>query len=134
MRKVIFMLILSFVSSSAMAEWMAVGTSTTGEIFTIYVDYSTIRKAGNRVKMWELMDFKTAQRDASNGKFFMSLKEQSEYDCKDEQGRTLYESHHSGGMGTGEVIYGATNSDSNWVPVPPESIDKALWKIACGKK
>lgn len=54
MRKTILMLLLAVVSSSAEAGWIAVGD---GENMTTYADPTTIRKTGDRVKMWALLDF-----------------------------------------------------------------------------
>lgn len=33
--------------------------------------------------------------------------------------------------GGGEVVYSGSNP-GEWYPVSPESIDEALWKVACG--
>ena len=44
------------------AEWVLVG-STNNEMW--YVDSDTIRRNGNSVKWWELIDFKTAQTNPS---------------------------------------------------------------------
>jgi hypothetical protein len=56
MKKLLLILML-VVSSSAMAEWVWVGKS---EGFTTYVDPTTVRKSGNKVKLWRLTDYKTA--------------------------------------------------------------------------
>jgi hypothetical protein len=36
-------------------------------------------------------------------------------------------------MGTGIAANGYVDKD-NWLPVEPESINQALWEIACGKE
>ena len=41
-------------------EWIVFDTTSTG---TIYVDTSTIHKAGSRADMWVLIDYKTPQLD-----------------------------------------------------------------------
>ena len=51
-------LILTLVSTSAMAEWTLVGANDLG--ITTYVDLDTIHKAGNTFKMWSLYDYKIA--------------------------------------------------------------------------
>jgi hypothetical protein len=48
MRKLILILLLAVLSSSAMAEWIKVGANDNS---TIYADPATIRKEGNMVKM-----------------------------------------------------------------------------------
>ena len=90
MHKVVLMMLLAVVSSSAMAEWIKIGsTSMADQTVTYYADPATIRKSGNMVKMWNLSDFKSA-KDAGNGNIYMSTKAQYEFDCKEEQTRLLY--------------------------------------------
>lgn len=127
MRKVILMIVLSAVSSNAAAEWEP-AMYNKGNTKITYVDAATIRKAGNKVKMWSLTDFKTAEYYGQ--KPYMSQKDQREYDCKEKRMRLLFASIHIGNMGRGEVISEANTQ--NWEPVPPGTIGEALWKIACG--
>jgi hypothetical protein len=128
MRKIILMLLLAVVSSSAMAEWVNLGND--GDI-TAYVEPTTIRKDGNTAEMWYLVDYKTTKK--IDGKLYMTLKSQSQFDCKKEQYRILSISYYSGNLGGGEVV-SSSNKISTWEPVPPKSISEALWNYACGKK
>jgi hypothetical protein len=137
MRKLILMMLLAVVSSCAMAEWVEV-TSTDEKTF--YANPATIRKKGNMVKMWELVDVKPSGFtksmqvfSESKEEFCMSTREQEEFDCKKEQTRTLYISTHSGNMGEGELISRSSNP-GKWEPIVPNSIDESLWKFACGKR
>jgi hypothetical protein len=128
MRNTILMLLLSVVSSKTMAEWVAVGGN---EDSTIFADPATIRKVDNSVKMLSLYDTDTVQ--VVGGISFLSSKSLDEYDCKEEQSRTLAFYWYSGNMGEGNILY--SNTDANkWNPVMPKSISETLWKIACGKK
>jgi hypothetical protein len=129
MRKVMLMMLLAVVSSNAVAEWVKIGSS---ENITIYVDLATIRKTGNKVKMWNLLDLKSA-RGEDTGKPYMSAKGQQEYDCKKKQLRKLAFSFHSGNMGAGEVAY-IDYDFEKWIPVSPGSINEAMWKVACRKQ
>ena len=122
---------LVVVSSSAMAEWVEITMTYEGTI-TVYVDPATIRKSGNNVKMWRLADFNSVQEVSTDTKF-LSQKSQQEYDCKEEQTRTLYFSWHSENMGRGEIVHLDDEPDQNWSPVAPESANEFLWKFACGK-
>lgn len=131
MRKAILMILLVVLSKIAMAEWVKVGGDA---VMTIYNDPATIRKNsnnGNWVKMWYLFDFKTVQVDSGNK--FMSLKSQSEFDCKEDQVRLLSFSAHSNTMGRGNVV-DSKSDHFRWDPVPPGSVNEVLWKIACGKR
>lgn len=136
MRKVILMTILAVVigvtgcsstpAKEKMAEWVKAGGN---EESTVYVDTANIQRAGNMVKMWQLIDFKTAKKDF--GDWYMSAKLQNEYDCKEKRWRSLYLIQSSGNMGEGEPVYTQTVFGKG-EPVTP--IDEVLWKIACGKK
>ena len=112
--------------------WEKLENSDSDNINTVYFDSDTIRKNNDRVKMWDLIDYKTSQENSS-GKPVFSRKVQREYGCKEEQVRLLAFSSHSGNMGAGNVVFSSSNP-SKWEPVPPESIAQALWNIACGVK
>ena len=58
MKKLIPMLLLVGVSTNVFAEWTWVGTNSNGGI-TAYVDFATIHKKGNKVKVWDIFDYKT---------------------------------------------------------------------------
>src|SRR5215475_3430036 len=45
----------------AWADWTVVASSADADV---YIDVTTVRKRGNMVKLWALMDYKTAQLDA----------------------------------------------------------------------
>ena len=119
-------LLLAAVSSSAAAEWVEISSNQT---FTVFANRITIRKTGDRVKMWDLTDFK-AVKVSAGGKAYMSSKIESEYDCKEGQFRILFFSDHSGRMGEGEVVYRDADP-CKWQPVFPRTVSEALWKIAC---
>ncbi len=130
MKKLLLTLILTLISTSAMAEWTMVDESSVKDM-VVYVDYATIRTKGNLVKMWALYDYKTMQESA--GDKYLSEKSQYEYDCLEEQIRTPFNEWFSENMGKGEVVY-THNNILEWAPVPPGSIGETLWKVACGKK
>jgi hypothetical protein len=131
MRKIILMMLLVVVSSSAEAGWVEVGGTDDG--VTIYADPATIRKAGNRVKMWIMSDFQTEQAVPSGGKPYMSQKGQNEYDCKEEQTRLIAFLWYSGNMGGGDMVY-SDFDPLKWRPVVPGSVGEAQWKYACGRR
>jgi hypothetical protein len=130
MRKAIVMMLLAVVSSSAAAEWIVADFNDTS---TDYADRTTIRKAGDLVRMWDIADYKTVNV-GPDGKQYMSMKRQHEYDCRNEKARTLLLSVYTGHMGGGEVVYSRSDPDDQWEPVPPETMLESLWKVACGKK
>jgi hypothetical protein len=128
MRKAILMMLLGLVSSSAAAEWVELGGNETA---TTYADPATIRKAGNMVRMWHLLDY-TKARGIEAHKPHLSVKMQNEYDCRQERSRTLAISLHSGNMGEGEIL-GTISAPGNWRPVPPDTLVETLREFACGR-
>ena len=126
MKWLLLVFAFTFLSTNAMAEWTAVITGKNDRGAIYYFDYSTIRKASNRVKVWELIDFSIAQ------KVGLSMKSQAEFDCENEQSRLLFILSYDKNMGMGEPN-NTVNEPSEWQPVVPESVGEALFKAACGK-
>ena len=131
MKRLLLGLMLLVTAGAAIAEWTSVGESVSS---IHYVDRATIRRNGNLVKMWDLMDFKTVQTvQTVTGESFLSIKSQNEYDCKEERKRILAFTWFSGQMGSEKFVY--SNSDpGRWEPIQPGSIGEIQWNIACGKK
>ena len=128
MKRLVLGLMLGLTATAALAEW---SPASDNDEFILYIDIATIRRNGNLVKMWELMDYKTMKKSVS-GPFYLSSKIQSEYDCKGEGVRILAYSLFRGKMGNGNVV--VSDSDGGkWEPIRPGSVGETLWKIACGK-
>ncbi len=111
-----------------MAEWIKVNEDDKS---SYYADYATIRKAGNKVKIWTLVDFKSV-KDVDGVKS-LSLKRQLELDCKEERTRDLTYTFFSENMGFGNVLW-STNKANKWKAVGPDSVGMLVWETACGKK
>jgi hypothetical protein len=125
----LLLIILLFLSNSpAYAEWVEIAATDYG--MTVYVDSDTIRRKGDLVKMWSLLDYKTLQTDP--GGSYLSTKQQGEYDCAEERMRFHALTSFSGNMENGTVVYNL--DETKWIPVAPESRGQALWKFACGEK
>jgi hypothetical protein len=124
----ILTLLLGVASDNAAAEWIVVNWSDKA---IHYADPTSIRRAGDRVKMWHLIDLKTAESTISGVPPFMSSRTQQEYDCKEEQSRVLFVSFHSKNMAEGTAVFRNSYPGSDWSPVPPGTTTNALWKIAC---
>ena len=130
MRKIVLILALGLTCSSVIAEWSQVEESSS---LIAYVDYATIRKYDNKVKMWSLFDYKNSQDAVGSNKRFLSTKSRNEYDCNEEKSRALSLSVYMGNMGHGEVIY-SDSSVGPWEELPPNTIARYLWQIGCGKQ
>jgi hypothetical protein len=129
MGKALLMGLLAVVSSSAVAKWVEIGGN---ESATAYADLATIEKAGNLVKMWDLLDFKVVQA-RPYGTPYRSQKTQQEYDCKEERARILDALRYSENMGGGEEARAESDSDE-WKPARPGSTLAMLRAFACGNR
>jgi hypothetical protein len=128
MRDLILLVLLAG-SNSAMAEWIRIGESADS---AHYVDETTIHKSGDRVEMWDMLDYKTSLLTRT----FKSVKMQTEYDCKKGQDQPLNIITYSGNLGEGDEVSNkpAFPFNSGWVPVVPDKVRKTMMEIACGKK
>jgi hypothetical protein len=130
MKRLLLITLLVLNSGPVYAEWVLTsGNDDAG--LTVYVDPDTIRRNGNLAKMWQLHDYKTVQTVA--GDSLLSIKRYNEYDCTEERTRLLGYTWFSGNMGSGKVVY-SKNDVQQWEPVVARSINRTLWKVACGKK
>ena len=132
MKRLLFF-VLMMVCSVSWAGWEY--TDRSNEAF-FYVDKSTIRRNGAFVQMWLLTDYFEVQ--TGNGLFapFKSSKELWKYNCNDETLALVSIVHFSESEGIGSVNYTTTYKERelSWTSVVPDSVGKAMWKIACGKK
>ena len=96
----------------------------------VYVDPNTIRRKGSLVTMWQLIDFKTMQGGKSDPTKFLSRKIQKQFDCAGARTQLLRITDFLGNMGTGKPAE-ANVEKGNWVQVDPNSINQALWEVAC---
>jgi hypothetical protein len=132
MKKLIPMLLLTIISTNVLAEWTRVGGSPDGELST-YVDFATIRKKDNKVKIWVMNDLKTVNK-LSGGEKYLSAANQAEYVCEEKTTRMLDVNWYSGNMGNGKVVEFNSNIKDEPRSISPGSIDEAFFKIACSIK
>ena len=130
--KKILVLLLLMVSTNVFAEWTRVTESADGDM-TAYIDYGTIKKKGNKVKMWHLQDYKAVQESAE-GKGYLSGASYHEYDCEEETRKMLDLYLYSGNIGDGEITNSYQNIKGEAKSILPRSIDETLFKAACSKK
>lgn len=121
-------------SIPAYAEWEAVEKDyLLPGLQTVYVDPESIRREGNLVTIWQLIDFRWMQGNPRGPHRFLSTKTHKQFDCVEKRVRLLAFTELSRGMGTGMPRDGYVDKD-NWLPVEAESISHALWEAACGKE
>jgi len=124
------LLVLS--SGPAYAEWVAVEKEflRPGQQ-TVYTDPNILQREGNLVTMWQLIDFEWMQGGQSPTRF-MSTETTKQFDCAVPRFRLLAFSVFSDRMGAGIRHDGLVDKD-NWLSIEPESINQALWEVACAK-
>jgi len=115
----------------AYAEWLLVDKDDHHE-YDVYVDPDTIRRNGEVVQMWALLDFETSQTEPSPP--YLSVKAQREIDCTEERIRLLAMVAFSGNMGSGEVVYRYSDSNDQGISVEPGSVAESLWTFVCEEK
>lgn len=119
-------------ANAAGAEWTRLGVSAgAADAYVLYIDRTTIRRDGDRVRMWDLQDFKQAQPLGERS--YRSEKTELEFDCKARRTRVLSIIDFSGGMATGEIVY-SDGDPSDWVAVKPATLGELEWQAACGTK
>lgn len=123
-----FFMVLALVSTTVFAEWSEVGKQN---LSTLYVDPATVQRNGETVAIWFLHDLMLSEATA-DGKPYRSSKQQVEYDCLGKKARDRFRSFHSGSMGEGDVV-ASDSSLSRWEPVPTDSTEKILLKLACNE-
>ena len=126
--------LLVLCSGLAYAEWVAIDKDFLRPGFqTVYVDLDTRQREGNLVTIWQLIDFKWMQGSARGPARFSSTKTYKQFDCMENRVRLLGFTEYSLQMGTGIRSDGYIDK-GNWLAVEPESINHALWILACDKK
>lgn len=115
----------------AYAEWQVVDKDDHHE-YAVYIDPDTIRRNGEVVQMWALLDFETTQTKPSLP--FLSVKARREIDCTEERIRLLAVMAFSGNMGSGEVVYRYSDSNDQGISIEPGSVAESLWTLVCNEK
>mgnify|MGYP006271763203 CR=1 FL=1 len=119
-------------TGGARAEWTRLGASASAsDAYVLYIDRSTLRREGDRVRLWDLQDFKQTQTIGERS--YRSEKTELEFDCKARRTRVLSIIDFFGGMATGDIVY-SDGDPSDWVAVAPGTLGELEWKAACGAK
>jgi len=122
------------------------------ENMVVYIDKASIAKTGNMVKVWKLVDYKTAK--LFRGKSYLSSITAIEYDCIDRQYRTYYIAVYATRMAAGSIenivgwyAEGASASNLSQLPstswqFPPSEwqhmlmvpLDNPIREFVCNRK
>ena len=129
--KKLTLLLLLMTSTNVLAEWIEITRSKDGDI-TVYVDYVTRKKKGNKVKMWRLFDYKTVHIGPTNDRYLSSVVH-NEFDCEEETIRMLDLYIYSRNMRQGDAVKSEHNIKEEATSIIPESISDGLLIKACDK-
>lgn len=120
------LVLVMLVASPAWAGWEHVVQSGNGDRFLI--NYQTIRKDGNKVKFWQLVNFQTPQ--ALGEVKYLSIRSRQEYDCKQEQKRVLAVSAFGNWNADGQVVI-KEEETGKWQEIAPETVAWEIMKKVC---
>ena len=129
--KTFTLLLLLLVSTNALAEWTLLESASSEDGFDVYVDTQSIRKDGDKVKMWSMYDYKKVKVDV---KSYLASVSHVEYDCKGETLKLLDLFWYTGNMGQGEPVFSNTNIKKDPISIMPETIHESLFTMACRYK
>ena len=133
MKRALLITLLVLSGGPAYADWVAVEKDyLMPGLQTVYIDPNTIHREGNLVTMGQLIDFTGMQGNPRGPTRFLSTKTHKQFDCAEDRVRLLAFTEFSHRMGTGIRADGLVDKD-NWLSIKPESINKALWEVACNK-
>ena len=127
--KLLIAVLLAAFSTGAMAEWTYLDSSDEGNM---YIDKTTIHKQENMAVMWIMGDFKSPHKE-SDGIPSLSTNTYIALDCANVRFFLRKIMHFSGNMGKGQVVSSHQYEDIKWQDIPPGSMLKGMWGIACKK-
>lgn len=133
MKKLI--LLLTLISTSAMAEWTAITISDSDNPDIYYIDKQTIKKEGGKATSWMMVNY-AEPREFSSGQFYLSAKNKILYDCKNDIHKLLSTVLYEKSYGGGKVInmFNQPANVAEDLSIVPDSIGDKLMKAACMKK
>ena len=131
--KLVLVILLTATSMSANAEWTFFGSDGEGNSKT-YIEGASIKKAGNKARVWILTDYKIPEKLGAD--YVFSSIFQHEIDCNEATLRMVKGITYSKNMGQGHVIDSMSFEISEFpaTTLAPGSIGESELKIACGKK
>ena len=130
MKRIFAIVLLSFAYSSAAAEWVPLDQTVKGKV---YVDPKTKKRDGDMVRLWTLFDYIQGQGMMFNGVLVQSVKDQKQFDCKNDTFRMISFVGHPGAMGGDVALLSKDTPNAVWQSVVPETINQIIFDYACSK-
>ena len=131
MKKILMMLLLLVSTNVFAVDWVAAGGT---DDFTVYIDPQSIRRDGNKVRLWTMYNHKSVQELSYTKKRYLSEVYREEYNCFEDTTRTIDRYWYSEKMGTGDIALSAPNLTQPATSVLPGSIGATVLKAVCATK
>ena len=131
MKKILMMLMLLVSTNVLAVDWVKVSESA-DHSYTFYVDPQSIRRDGNKVRVWVLTDYKSVK--VSGNKTYLSSVARDEYDCFEDTQRNIDIHAYQEKMGTGGIVVSVQNRTEPAISLPPGSMGAETLKIVCATK
>ena len=126
------MMLMLLVSTNVLAvDWVKTGGT---DDFTHYVDPQSIRRDGNKVRAWMLMDYKSGQVLSDNKTRYLSEVNRMEFDCFEDTSRKIDVYLYSEKMGKGDIVISVPNLTNPAASLPPGSVGATELKAVCATK
>ena len=119
--------LLILIALPAWASWEFVVETESGT--QVFLDFQTVRREGNRVKVWQLTNYPKPQNTPSGLEIF-SLRTRYEFDCKDETSRMLAITAFPEQYARGKEL-GHEGESNKWEHIAPRSTHSEILKKVC---
>ena len=124
MKFVLTMLIL--IASPAWAGWTLVAISNGTPPDKYFLDFETLRKEGNEIRIWQLINL------PPNDKYgWGSIRSRNLYDCKNDTVQVLSKRIFAESFAEGKEVTTALNSPSPKSDIAPDTIGWIVLKEVC---
>ena len=126
MRKILLfsVIILSAFNIYASTKWTLISNTANGVLF---IDASSIQKSGDSYTFWQKTNFDKRQ---DNGD--LSSKVQRTVNCRTRESIYRYMMFYDDIDNNGKLT-SSFNPKDDWNPIPPDSVDWAIYQYVCNK-
>lgn len=127
MNKLLTILIMVSISTTAMAEWTLVQTGDSGNM---YIDFDSLQKNGDFVTVVTLNDYNEPQQKEELSAQFREL-----HDCRNKKFKALSVNYYSSPLAQGDLITTVTlnEAETPWSDVVKYSIGELKANIICSR-
>ncbi len=127
MKKTLLALAALLMAGAAQADWTRVEHAARD--YALYIDKETLRPSGTgTMLLWHLLDYTIAQD--YDGKPYLSLKGEIEYDCDKGLKRNQMHLRHQDGMGSSHLVH-AAYKPGPWGAPAEGTHETTLMRIVC---